>query len=136
MAGLRLTWTEKLTFVATDEQGHSFVIDAKPESGGSGAGFRPVDLLMISLAGCMAMDIVSILEKMHSDLRWLRAEVGGDRAEDHPKRLTHVRVRYRANKEVKPEDLRRAFELSRDKYCSVLGTLRNTPQVDFDVATE
>jgi putative redox protein len=132
---LKLTWTEGLMFVATDELGHSMVLDAISDAGGSDAGFRPVDLLVVSLAACMAMDIVSILKKMRSDLRSLKAEMEGERATDHPRRLTHIRIRFRANPEVKLDDIRTAMELSRDKYCSVLGTLANAPQVGYEVAT-
>ena len=122
--------------VATDAAGHSFVLDAKSDTGGSDAGFRPIDLVMVALAGCAAMDIVSILKKKRADLRSFRAEMEGERATEHPMRLTRIRVRFIANKEVRIADLQRAMELSRDKYCSVAGTLKTAPEIDYDVRVE
>lgn len=148
MSQLRLTWVPPstveqtsyqtdsfLTFVATDQSGHSLVLDASVQAGGADTGFRPVDLVMIALAGCAAMDIVSILRKKRTDLRWFRAEISGERAAEHPRRLVHIQVRFVANQEVGIDNLQRAMELSRDKYCSVAGTLRNSPELSFEVQT-
>lgn len=131
-----LRWAEKLTFVASDSSNHSVVLDTTTDDGGSGLGIKPMELLLMALAGCMAMDIVSILKKKRADLRRLRAEVDGDRSPADPKRFTDIRVRFLANKEVRLEDLKRSMELSRDKYCSVAGTLANAPKVVYEVAVE
>ena len=133
MANVKVTWVNGMTFLAADAEHHSIVMDAKPEHGGEGQGVRPLDLLLMAQAGCMAMDIVSILQKKRTDLRWYTTEVDGDRSPTDPKRFTAIRLKIRVNPEVKPDDLQRAFELSRDKYCSVLGTLQNAPAMAYDV---
>jgi putative redox protein len=132
----KLNWVEKMKFVATDTRGHSVVLDSTPEHGGDDQGTKPLELLLMALAGCMAMDIVSILKKKRADLKRLVAEVDGDRSPTDPKRFTDIRVRFRANREVRLEDLRRSMELSREKYCSVAATLQNAPKVVYDVDLE
>jgi len=136
MPTAKLVWTGDMMFVATDNRGHSIVLDTKPEAGGKDAGIQPADLVMMSVAGCMAYDIVSILKKKRTDLRRFVAEVEGERAGEHPKRYVRMKLKFRANPEVKLEDLQRAFELSRDKYCSVLHTLKNPAEFEFDVGVE
>ena len=131
-----LKWVEKLTFVASDSFNHSVVLDTTADDGGNGLGIKPMELLLMALAGCMAMDIVSILKKKRADLRRLVAEIDGDRIPTDPKRFTDIRVRFRANKEVRLEDLKRSMELSRDKYCSVAGTMAIAPKVVYEVAVE
>ncbi|MDW7988112.1 MAG: OsmC family protein, partial [candidate division WOR-3 bacterium] len=120
-----------LRFVANDEMGHAIVIDTKKEVGGTESGFQPVDLLLVALGGCMSFDIVSILKKMRADLRFFKVTVEATRATEHPKRYTDINVYFETNPEVKDEDLKKAFELSRDKYCSVLWTLKIPPTVNF-----
>lgn len=135
MANAKLIWNGDTMFVATDNRGHSIVLDTKREAGGSDAGIQPLDLVLMSVAGCMAYDIISILKK-RAALRKFVAEVEGERAADHPKRWVKMKLRFRANREVKLEDVQRAFELSRDKYCSVLATLKTPAEFEFDVGVE
>jgi putative redox protein len=132
----KLHWVEKFTFVATDSFGHSVVLDTTADQDGDGRGIKPMELLLMALAGCMAMDIVSILKKKRADLKRLTAELEGVRSPTDPKRFTDIKVVFRANREVKIEDLRRSMELSRDKYCSVSATLQVAPKVSYEVALE
>ena len=131
-----LKWVEKMTFVASDSFNHSVVLDTTTDDGGNGLGIKPMELLLMALAGCMAMDIVSILKKKRADLRRLVAEIDGDRSPSDPKRFTDIRVRFLANKEVRLDDLKRSMELSRDNYCSVAGTLADAPKVVYEAAVE
>jgi len=136
MAHASLRWVENLTFVATDAQGHSVVLDVTPDMGGDGRGIKPMELLLMALAGCMAMDIVSILKKKRADVKRLGAELEATRSETDPKRFTDIKVVFRANREVKLDDLQRSLELSRDKYCSVSATLQLAPKVSYEAAVE
>lgn len=136
MARASLRWVENLTFVVTDSAGRSVVLDTTPEQGGDGRGVKPMELLLMALAGCMAMDIVSILKKKRADVKRLNAEVEGTRNETDPKQFTDIKVVFRANREVRLEDLQRSLELSRDKYCSVSATLRLAPKVSYEAAVE
>ena len=131
MQKVSLKWIDGLRFVVNDEADHSFVIDTKKEVGGTETGFQPVDLILVSLAGCMAFDMVSILKKMHADLKHFSVTVEGERASEHPKRYTRVLLKFKTNKEVKETDLLKVFELSRDKYCSVFWTLKTPPEISF-----
>ena len=136
MPNASLRWVDNLTFVATDSVGRSVVLDTTPEQGGDSRGIKPMELLLMALAGCMAMDIVSILKKKRADVKRLRAEMEGMRSETDPKRFTDIKVIFRANREVRLEDLQRSLELSRDKYCSVSATLQIAPKVSYEAALE
>ncbi|MEO0132159.1 MAG: OsmC family protein [candidate division WOR-3 bacterium] len=131
MAKVVLRWIDNLRFVVDDEAGHSIIIDTKKEVGGTDTGFQPLDLLLVSLGGCMGFDIVSILKKMHADLKFFKVTVEGVRANEHPKRCTEINVSFETNPEVKESDLQKAFELSRNKYCSVLWTLKVPATINF-----
>ncbi len=131
-----LKWIDGLRFAVSDENKHSFIIDTKQEIGGNETGFQPVDLLLVSLAGCMGLDMVSILKKKRSDLKNMEIVVEAERGPEHPKRYTHITVKIKINKEVAEVDYQRAFELSHDKYCSILATLKTPPDIKFEFVTE
>jgi putative redox protein len=127
----RLVWTKEGKLIAEDEFGHSIVLEAIPPEGKLLGGFKPVSLLLYSLAGCMAYDIVSILKKKRADLTGFTVEIDAEQAGEHPKRFTKITCEFKAEGHVKEADIQRSFELSRDKYCSVLATLKQGPEVEF-----
>jgi putative redox protein len=105
--------------------GHTFLMDASPEHGGSDRGPRPKGLVLAALAGCTGVDVVSILEKMRVAFTRFEVEVDGEVASEHPKRITEVTVRYRFEGTDLPVDkLARAIALSEERYCGVSATLR------------
>jgi putative redox protein len=114
-----------------DDLGHKILIDTKKEYGGFDQGFRPMELMLVSLAGCMGMDIVGILQKKGGKIEGFNIEASGVRAEDHPHKYTKITVKIECIGDYKREDLLRSFELSRDKYCSVIGTLNDKPALEF-----
>jgi len=132
MERVRLDWVKGLQFVAEDYSGHAIVLDTSKEVGGGESGFKPINFLLVALGGCMGFDIVSILQKKKADLKGFTVELEGERAEEHPKRFTKINVRFKYRGNVPPPDFNRAFELSRDKYCSILATLKNPPQIEFN----
>jgi putative redox protein len=136
MQKVTIKWVDGLRFIVNDENKHSFVLDTKAEAGGSEMGFQPIDMLLIGLGGCMAFDIVSILQKKRSDLKDFTVTVNGERFTEHPKRYTKILITIKTNKEVNQTDVERALELSRDKYCSVYATLQHTPEIKFELASE
>lgn len=121
----RVKWCGGRQFVGTDGYGHSVVMDARPEYKGEGSGFRPVELVLHGLAGCTAMDVISVLEKKRQDVRGIEVNVTGTQREDeYPKIYSAIEVEYVVyGHEVKPEAVARAIELSEHKYCSVGGML-------------
>jgi putative redox protein len=89
-----------------------------------------MELLLIGLAGCTAMDVVSILQKKRQPLTGLQTKVTAERAEEHPRVYTKIHVEYVVTgKGVKPEAVERAIELSETKYCSAMATLRHTAEI-------
>lgn len=128
---VRLAWTgEGLTFSGGAQGGPEVVIDSDGQAGPS-----PTDALLLGVAGCMGVDVVMILEKGRVPLESLSVEVEGDRAAEPPRRYTAIRMTYRIAGPG-PEHrakVDRAVELSRDRYCSVLHSLRTDLDVDIRV---
>jgi putative redox protein len=88
------------------------------------AGPSPVQALAFGLAGCMAMDVVHILRKGRHDLRGLRVDLLGERAQEDPHRFTRFELKFTITGEVPKDQVQRAIDLSHDKYCSVWHSLR------------
>ena len=130
MDTVKAKWNGSRRFVAWDEAGHGIVMDAKAEYGGDGSGVRPVELVLYGLAGCTAMDVISILEKKRQVVTGLDIVVQGTpRTEEYPKIYERIEVEYVVTGVgVKPEAVARAIELSEEKYCSVKGMFG--PQVE------
>lgn len=130
MDTVRVKWNGKRRFVGWDDAGHGIVMDAKEQYGGDGSGVRPVELVLYGLAGCTAMDVISILEKKRQRVTDVDLVVTGTpRTDDYPKIYTRIEVEYVVTGiGVKPEAVARAIELSEEKYCSVKGMLG--PQVE------
>ncbi|HEX7117625.1 MAG TPA: OsmC family protein [Longimicrobiales bacterium] len=105
-----------------------------PVDGGGEAGARPTELLLLGLAGCMGVDIVDILGKMRVPLEGLDIRVEGDRAAEPPRRFVRIRILcdVRGVSDADEAKLQRAIALSKEKYCSVLHTLRP----DCEIRTE
>ena len=95
------------------------------------AGPSPMQTLALALAGCMAMDVVHILKKGRHELRGLRADLKGWRADDNPHRFIRVELHFTLTGAIPSEPIERAIELSRSKYCSVWHSMRE--DIGFDV---
>lgn len=102
--------------------------------GNGRAGPSPMQMMLLSLAGCTAADVVDILTKMRVPLEGLELVVEGDRAPSPPRRYERIRLEYRASVPEDAEDkLRRAVSLSHEKYCSVIHTLRPDVVIETDI---
>lgn len=127
-----LRWTgEGLRFEGGRPEGPSLQLDSAGQAGPS-----PMDALLLAVAGCMGIDVVMILEKGRATPTSLEVDVEGDRAADVPRRFTDLRLVYRIGG-LAPEHrdrAQRAVDLSRDKYCSVLHTLR--PDLELQIRIE
>jgi putative redox protein len=112
-------WISDMAFEA-DVDGHKVVMDSMPESGGHNAGPSPKKLMLVALSGCTGMDVVSVLKKMHVDLKGCNVEVQGDVAEEHPKRYTKMHVIYTfTGKNLPMDKLQKAVTMSEETYCGV-----------------
>jgi putative redox protein len=120
-----LIWADALRFGATSGT-TAIVID-----GDSVAGPSPMQLAAFGVAGCMAIDVLTILQKGRHPLTGLRASFSGERAPGPPRHYTRIALHFHVSGGVRPEAVERAIALSRDKYCSVWHTFRR----DIDLTT-
>jgi len=111
---------EAVRFEATNERGHRVTIEGSSHIGGEDMGPSPTELLLMSQAGCTAIDIVELLKKMRQNLRHLEIETEGHRAQDQvPKVFTGIHLHYKLYGEVSPEKAEKAISMSIEKYCTV-----------------
>lgn len=104
--------------------------DAKDEAGGVGAGPEPLRLLLLSLASCTAMDVISILRKKRQEVTDLTVDVRGSRVDEHPRVYDRIEVVYRVRgKGVDPRALERAIELSETRYCPVIAIVGKSADI-------
>jgi putative redox protein len=125
-------WKGKMVFEGKTESGHSVLMDAKPEVGGEDKGPRPMELFMVSLGGCTAMDVVSILKKMRADLESMTINIYSEQAPEHPKIFTKINIQYNfTGKNIKEENVKKAIQLSQEKYCSVSAMLKEKVEITY-----
>ncbi len=125
MTEATVTLVDGMQFVAETPSGHAFIVDGAPDAGGRNTGPRPMELLAVSVATCSAMDVISMLRKMQQKVTGLTIHVGGERAEEHPKRFLNIHVEFTVTGyNLVPERVAHAIELSETKYCSAMATLR------------
>lgn len=123
-------WTGGHSFAATAGSGGTMTLDSHPTSGGRGP--SPMEALLVSLAGCTGVDVVSILQKMRAPLDGLEIKVVGERGEEHPRVFTHVVLEYiLTGADLQPEQVRRAITLSQERYCSVSAMIRKAATLTF-----
>ena len=110
-------------FQGSARSGHTIDLDA-PASDGGGAGMTPMELLLISLASCSAMDVAAILRKKRQLVEGLEVRVHGQRQDEHPTVFTSITLEYVVHGSgVDPQALMRAIELSRERYCPIWAML-------------
>lgn len=122
-----VTWKKGLSFRGTADTGFEIPLGAPEDVGGAEDGFRPIELMAVSLAGCTAMDVVSILQKKRQDITAFDVNVQAERVEEHPKVFTHARIVYHiTGRAISEQAVVRAIELSATRYCpaqSMLGQI-------------
>jgi putative redox protein len=115
---VKVSWQRKLTFTGTADSGFSVHLGTEKELGGDDDGFRPMELILIGLAGCTAMDVISILRKKRQDITDFEVQVHGERDDEHPRVFTKAQIVYQVTGNgVGEEAVRRAIELSSTRYC-------------------
>jgi putative redox protein len=119
-----LTWISELAFDA-ESGGHHVSIDSNGQNGPS-----PMQTLAISLAGCMAIDVVDILRKGRHEVRALRVSFAGVRAPEPPRKYEEIRLHFRIATSAPETAIDRAIALSRDKYCSVWHSMREAIRLE------
>jgi putative redox protein len=114
----KVVWSKEMTFAGSANSGFSVPLGADPSVGGANDGFRPLELMAVSLAGCTAMDVISILHKKQQHVTGFEVLVHADQRNDHPHVFTEAVITYRiTGHRVDESALTRAIELSATKYC-------------------
>ena len=115
----RIQWVENAQFVAESGSGHAVVIDGPPEGGGRNLGMRPMEMVLMGVGACTAYDVVHILKKSRQPVVRCIAELRAERADNEPKVFTKIHVHFVVTGGGLNEvAVRRAVELSAEKYCS------------------
>ncbi|MFZ5593550.1 MAG: OsmC family protein [Pseudomonadota bacterium] len=129
----RLKWVQDVMWVAESETGHAVVMDGAPEIGGRNLGMRPMEMLLLGMGGCTAMDVISILKKSREQVTDCEIQMEAKRAEDHPKVFTAIHVHFIVTgKALKEATVKRAIDLSAEKYCSASIMLGKTASITHD----
>jgi putative redox protein len=128
----KVTWQGNMAFTGAAESGFNIQLDSKKEVGGEGKGFIPMELMAISLAGCTAMDVISILRKKHQDVTDFEVHVDAPRAERHPKVFTSAIIEYLVTgHNVDEKAVVRAIQLSAENYCPAQAMLSKVMPIDL-----
>jgi putative redox protein len=129
----RIKLIENVCLLAEAESGHGVVIDGAPAIGGRNIGVRPMEMVLMGLGGCTAMDVLSILKKQRQQVTDCVIEVQAERREEEPKVFTQIHLHYIiTGHDLKENHVKRAVELSAEKYCSVSAMLSKTAQLNYD----
>lgn len=129
MGTAQLAWMQDMKFVGKGASGHEVVIDAAPEVGGHDSAARPMEVLLIGLMGCTAMDVMSILKKKRQNVQDFKIFATFERSPEHPKKYTSIHLEYVAYGDVDLKALERAAELSETTYCGAIATVRGVANV-------
>ena len=112
-------WVGDAMFLGESGSGHSVVMDGPPDHGGRNMGVRPMEMLLLGRGGCASFDVMSILKKSRQAVSDCRAEIEADRADAVPAVFTQIRMKFVVSgKNLKETQVKRAVELSAEKYCS------------------
>lgn len=119
-----------ITFVGKTDSNHWITMDGPENFGGSNAGIRPKELLLISLAGCTGSDVVTILDKKKVKYSKFEMNITAEQQEEHPQVYTKINLEYVFyGKDIQEKDVERAIELSQTKYCSVTAMLNKAVDI-------
>jgi len=129
----KVLWHEGLTFTGTADSGFTVALGADPEVGGADDGFRPMEFMAVSLAGCTAMDVISILQKKRQEITAFEVRVRAQRAKEHPKVFTSAVIEYEVTGHgIQESALRRSIELSAQQYCPAQSMLAKVMPMKLD----
>jgi putative redox protein len=129
----RVKWAHDMTFVGETASGHALVMDAAPDIGGRNLGPRPMELLLLGLGGCSAIDVVLILKRSREAITDCDVEIEAERASTEPKVFTKIKLHFIVTgSKLDPKKVDRAINLSHDKYCSASVMLAATAKITYD----
>lgn len=130
MARVAVTWQHQdLLLEAENDTGNKIILDSAEAVGGKNRGPRPLQLMLMSLAGCTAMDVISILQKKREPVQDFQVIVTAEQADTHPKVYTKIHIEYVVVGDVKESSVQRAIELSEQVYCPAQAMLRHAAPI-------
>lgn len=132
MGTVSVKWIESTLMTGADSAGRPLVIGWARDREPQWAGLKPSDLLLLAAASCSTYDVVDILTKQREPLEGLDVTCTGEQLTEPPYNFTCIHLHYTVKGAVNPNKLARAIQLSEEKYCSVLNTLKPTVQVSSD----
>ena len=133
---ISVNWVDGLLMVGKSDSGHTITMDGPPESGGENLGVRPMEMLLLGVAGCTMIDVVTTLKKMRQDLSHLETKINAVRATNHPKVFTDIHIQFiLKGQNLDEKKVDKAITLSAEKYCSASIMLGETATIthDFEV---
>ena len=129
----RVKWVEDVQFVGESGTKHSLIMDGPENLGGHGTGMRPMELLLLGLGGCTSFDVVEMLKKSRQNIIDCVVEIDGQRSESIPKIFTDIHIHYIiTGSNIKEAQVKRAIELSSEKYCSASLMLGKSANITHD----
>lgn len=129
----QVSWIGDMAF-NTEVNGHELILDADEKVGGKDRGPRPKPLMITSLLGCTAMDVISILQKMRVDVKAFRVYADSELTEEHPKHYDSIHLIYEfTGKNLPMEKLKKAVNLSQDRYCGVSYIYKQVINMDYEI---
>ena len=135
----RIKWIENVAFLGESESGHAFIMDGSPDAGGRNLGPRPMETVLIGTGACSAYDVLHILKKGREQVTDCVVELHAERALTDPKVFISIHFHFIVTgKDLKPEQVERAIQLSAEKYCSASIMLSKMADIthDFEVIQE
>lgn len=129
---VQVQWHKRLSFTGTADSGFKVPLGATPEVGGDDDGFRPMELIATGLAGCTAMDVISILNKKKQEVTEFKVKIHAKRANQHPRVFTHITIEYHVTGHAINENaVVRAIELSAKRYCPAQNMFAQVVPIDL-----
>ena len=130
---ISVNWVDGMLMVGKSHSGHSITMDGPPEIGGENLGVRPMEMLLLGVAGCTMIDVVTTLNKMRQDLTNCETKLSAERAEEHPKVFTDIHIQFIVKgQDLDPKKVEKAITLSAEKYCSASIMLGKTASITHD----
>jgi len=128
-----VSWVDGMAFEAHTDSDHRIMMDAGEHVGGQNRGARPMEMLLAGLGGCSSIDVMLMLNKSKQDVTACRVEIEAERADGIPAVFTKIHMHYVVTgRNIKPNRVERAIQLSADKYCSASVMLGKTAEITHD----
>lgn len=128
----QVTWHDGLSFSGKADSGFTVNLDGSVEVGGADDGFRPLELMLLSLIGCTGMDVISILQKKRQNVTSFEVNGQAERAEDHPRSFVNATIVYHVSgKAIDEKAVLRSLELSAARYCPAQAMLGRIIPIDL-----